>query len=116
MCDDVLMCVSARCVCFLFLICGINGRAAHPGSPRPAAARDTTQRDGRRNASAKSEVVRRGRPNVELGISSVGEGVVFIIGAERGAAVDASATKLRDVRLEATLDDGGGDDDAPAPG
>ena len=34
-----------------------------------------------------------------------------------GAAVDASATKLRDVRLEATLDDdGGGDDDAPSPG
>ncbi len=36
--------------------------------------------------------------------------------SEAGAALDASATKLRDVRLEATLDDGGGDDDAPAPG
>ena len=33
-----------------------------------------------------------------------------------GAALEASATKLRDVRLEATLDDDGGDDDAPAPG
>ena len=33
-----------------------------------------------------------------------------------GAALEASATKLRDVRLEATLDDDDGDDDAPAPG